>query len=64
MKPLKIVLQELDLLLTVHVMQMDKFQLICFKNNDAYFSRYGFKKTGPYISMIKGGLLKIKLSKP
>ncbi len=43
MKPLKIVLRELDLLLTVHVMQMDKFQLICFKNNDAYFSRSGLK---------------------
>jgi hypothetical protein len=43
MKPLKIVLHELDLLLTVHVMQMDKFQLVCFKNNDAYFSRSGLK---------------------
>jgi len=63
MKPLKIVMRELDLLLTVHMMQIDKFQLICFKNKDAYFSRYDLKNR-TVISMIKGGLLKIKPSKP
>ncbi len=38
MKPLKIVLRERSLLLTVHIMQINKSQLICFKNNDAYCS--------------------------
>ena len=50
MKPLKIVLHELDLLLMVHVMQMDKFQLICFKNNDAYCSRSGLKNRTVHIN--------------
>lgn len=50
MKPLKIVLHELDSLLTVHVMQMDKFQLVCFKNNDAYCSRSGLKNRTAHIN--------------